>query len=503
MFKFTKKENKKKPRPKKLVKSYDENIDILKHIFSNDDTIIFREFQIQLKKQAKMCIVFSIGMVDSQMINQDIISPVLAERLEEKKGRDIVDIVGRQIITTSNVLKTSDIGIITDAIISGEAILLIGDSNEALHVSAQGYKTRNIDIPLSEPNIRGPKEGFSEDIVTNISLIRRKITNPELKFQFKELGQQTKTKICICYMQNLASDNIIDELYRRLDKIDMDGIIDSGYIQEFIRDAPLSPFKTIGDTEKPDKVVANMLEGRIAVIVNGSPSVLTLPFLFMEYFQASEDYYNNFWFGSFNRFLRCFSVILSSAVTSMYVAITTFHQEIIPTPLLLSISASREGLPFPTVVEAIGMMLVFAILREIGIRMPSPMGSTLGFVGAVILGQAAVSARFISAPMVIIVGITGISTYLLPKMIMPINVVRLSLLVLSAFLGVYGFILGTIAVILHLVTIRSFGIPYMLHIGSLKVQDIKDTALRLPWWYMKYRPKIIGRKNAARIKGRT
>jgi len=502
-FKGKNKKNQDNEQTNSLTESYEKNIAMLQNIFSNDDTIIFRELNKQLKKDIRICVIFARGMVDSNTINRDIILPILSACFNKNTDKNIIDIISKEIIVSANLSRISDVDRIIGSILTGESVVLIENSCEAMAICTQGFKTRSIQEPISEKSIRGPRQGFSEEMIVNTSLIRRRINNSDLKFEFSVMGKQTKTKICICYMDNLVNKKILEELYKRLNDIDIDAILDSGYIQEYIQDSRLSSFKTIGNSEKPDKVSANILEGRIAVIVDGTPSVLTLPFLFVEYFQSSEDYYNNYWYGSFNRFLRYFSFFLSTSVAALYIAVTTFHQEIIPSPLLLSISASREGLPFPSIVEAVVMIFTFEILREVGVRMPSPMGSTLGFVGAIILGQAAVSARFISAPMVIIVGLTGISSYLLPAMIMSLNIVRILLLLLTAFLGGYGYVLGVIAVSLYLMTLRSFGVPYMLHIGSLKLQDIKDTTMRLPRWYMNYRPKIIGRKNPVREKGRT
>lgn len=288
------------------------------------------------------------------------------------------------------------------------------------------------------------------------------------------------------------------ELDNRLDKIDIDAILDSGYIQQLIQDSPLSIFKTIGNTERPDVVAAKLLEGRIAVVVDGSPDVLTLPFLFMEYFQEADDYYLSYIFASINRFLRGLGVFFSTSIPAIYAAIITFHQEMIPSPMLLSISSSRQGVPFPTIVEMLILLFAFEVIREAGMRLPSPMSQSVSIVGAIIMGQAAVEARVFSAPMVIVVSVTGITGLLTLKLKGATIVIRLILLMLSGFMGLYGYTFGVSGFFIYMFSLRSFGVPYMLEYGSINSVDLKDTFIRAPWWYMTFRPKQIAAKNIIR-----
>jgi len=296
----------------------------------------------------------------------------------------------------------------------------------------------------------------------------------------------------------MASEKILTELVERLDKIDIDGVLDSNYIQELIKDEPLSPFKTIGNTERPDVVAAKLLEGRFAVIVDGSPSALTLPFLFIEYFQVNEDYYQNYIFSSINRLLRIIAAYITISTPAFYVGLTTYQQEMIPEELLFSISASRRGVPFPTIVEAVVMILIFELLREAGTRMPESIGQTVNIVGALVLGQAAVEARFVSSPIIIVTALTGITGLITPKIKGPIISLRFILLFLSAVLGLYGYTFGVMGLFIHLFSMRSFGIPYMLRLGSLRPEDVKDTVVRAPLWFMYFRPQLLSPRNPLR-----
>ncbi|MDF2519531.1 MAG: spore gernimation protein, partial [Clostridia bacterium] len=313
-----------------------------------------------------------------------------------------------------------------------------------------------------------------------------------------QFGAETKTKICICYIENIVDKKIVEELHRRLDKIDLDGVLDVAYLAELITDDIATPFRGLGDTERPDVVAGKLLEGRVAILCDGTPIALTLPFIFLEYFNVNEDYYNNYFLATFNRAIRWLGFFLTSSVPAIYVALVTYHQEMIPTQLLLSISASRQGVPFPTIVEAIVMLIVFEIIRETSVRIPTAVGQTISIVGTLVIGQAAVEAKLVSAPMIIVAAITAITSYIVPRMQIELIITRFIFLFLSAFLGLYGYIFGCIILFIHLSSLRSFGIPYMLNIASLNKSDIKDTIIRVPWSSMKKRPELIAAKNRVR-----
>lgn len=483
----------------KLSSSLRKNLLLLKKIFSNDDTIIFKELSAD-HNGLKCGLVYSEPMIDSNLLNRDIINPILKHNNEKMIRESQIDYIKNSIISCGDIEKTSNLEKIVTSILYGSALLLVDNTSEVLLIEIIGFKTRNITEPMIESVIRGPRESFVENIIDNISLIKKRLIDSDLKFNFKVIGKRTRTKVCICYLQGLADNKMLDELNERLDGIEIDGVLDSGYIQELIKDSPFSPFKTIGATERPDRVVANILEGRIALIINGSPYVLTLPYLFMENFQMSEDYYTGYVFASINRLLRWVGFFISTSFPAVYVALATFHQEMIPTPLILSISAAREGVPFPTIIEVIIMLLIFEVLREAGARLPAPIGSTIGFVGAVILGEAAITAKFVSAPIVIVAALTGISNFLLPTMLGALNVIRFSLILLAAFMGLYGYVFGVVGLFIHLMSLRTFGMPYMLNIGSVNGKHIKDTIIRAPWRLMRLRPKLIGKDDMIRQK---
>lgn len=440
-------------------------------------------------------------MVNAEILNENILAPILRSNLKE--GIDIDNLfedIQNKVIVTSKLEAVADINQILPKIIYGDTLFLLEGYDQALVIHTKGWKARAISEPEAAKVVRGPREGFSESIITNLSMLRRKIKNPNLKMKFKEIGTQTLTSTCICYIEGLAMDSILKELEKRLDGIDIDGILDSGYIQELIRDEPFSPFETIGYSERPDAVAGKILEGRIALFVDGSPFVLTVPFVMVESVQSNEDYYNNYIFSSINRFMRTLSAILCVSIPAIYQALTTFHQEMIPTPLIISISASIQGVPFPTIFSMFAMLLIFDVLREAGTRMPAPIGQAINIVGTLVLGQAAVDAKLVSAPIVIVTALTGILTLMNLTLIGPVIVIRFFLLFLSSFMGVYGYLFGLFIVIIHLMNMRSFGVPYMLSYSSAKNHNWQDVWIRAPWWTMTLRPKIIGARNLVRQK---
>ncbi len=489
-----------------------QNIAMLKEIFKNDDTIKFREFDNKYSKALKYCVIYADGMINKQMVDEYIIEKLMSTNFEDIKTQqilspeNILDIIIKKVIIVGEGKKSKDIDETLKDMMYGDTIVLIDGIPETLVFDTKGWPVRAIAEPPSEKVVRGSREGFTESIMSNTTLIRRRVRNKDLKFEFMEIGTRTKTKVAVCYIEGLAKEEILKELKTRLQNINIDGVIESQYIDEYIKDAPLSLFKTIGNTESPDVVSGKLLEGRIAVLCDGTPFVLTLPYIFLEYFQVYEDYYNNYIYSSFNRLLRFLAFFLGVSVPALYIAVTAYHQELIQTSLLLSIYSSRLGIPFPIVVEAIVMLIGFDILREAGTRLPQPVGQAVSIVGALILGDAAVNARIISAPMVIIVAMTGISSFLIPKMIGVFMVVRLILLILASLLGLYGYMFGVMGLFIYLVSLRSFGVPYMAsmaNISNISSETIRDAAIRVPWWLMNYRPNLIpkDRRRQNKIKG--
>lgn len=478
-------------------KSLEDNKKMVMDIFVNDGTLITRSFENRLDNLAKCCIFFVNGMVKNEIINENIIKPIINFPLSKEK-KITLDTLQNYIIHSNEVKKAKDVRDAVNGIIRGDTILFLDSFEGALIINTLGWQTRAISEPEVEKVTRGPREGFNESLTTNLTLIRRKIQTTDLKFSFKTIGKTSQTKICLCYLDSIVDKSVLANINKRLDEIDIDGVLASGYITELIRDFRYSPFKTIGSTERPDAAAGKLLEGRIVIVVDGSPVVLTVPYIFIEYFQVSEDYYINFYFSSISRFLRILGFFISISVVPIFIAVIAFHQEMIPTSLAMSIAEARQGIPFPSIVEAFGLLVIFEILRETAARMPPNVGMTLGIVGALVIGQAAVEARFVSATMIIIVALSGITGLMIPKAKGASILLRTAFLLFASYLGLYGYIFGLIGLMIHLFTLNSFGVPYMSSLTSYNTQDLKDTVIRAPWWNMNFRPRYFAPNNKIR-----
>lgn len=470
----------------------EQNIRYLRDLFTGDDTLIFRDLENDRGEQTlRFCLVYADGMVNNRLMNQDVIRPLLEFVFRPDEGASLIDTVQLQAMFSNDAKKTDAVEELIQGIVYGDTVLLAEGCQQALILNTKGFTLRSIAEPESERVIRGPREGFNESILTNLSMLRRKIRTQDLKFKFLTFGRRTKTKGCICYLDSIVNHNVLTELERRLEKIDIDGTLDTNYITEIIKDASYSAVKTVGSTERPDIVAAKLLEGRVALFLDGTPVVLTVPYLFIEHFQSDEDYYVNYVFSSVDRILRVLAFILSLCLPADYVAMVTFHQEMLPTPLLMSIFTSRQGVPFPTSLEVLLMLVVFEMLRESGARMPGIMGQTLSIVGALVIGQAAVDAKIVSAPVVIVVALTGICGLMVSRLKGYVIIHRFFLLACACLLGLYGLLLGLLVLLTGLFGMTSFGIPIMPDIYTKGMQNYKDIYIRAPWWAMIRRPKFL------------
>lgn len=482
--------------PTSLSQSLKTNLDVLKGLIGKNYDVVIREFTFGEHRQVDAALIYLYGMTDQNTINENILKPLMFElRLKDNNAAlklDDIEMIRMTILSVGNVSKSTSIQTIVDDCLSGQTILLVNGCHEALVIMTADWKSRSVDEPKTESVVRGPREGFVENLLINTTLLRRRINTPDLILESMKIGQRTKTNVCIAYIKGIVNPLLIEEIKRRLNDIKTDSILESGYIEQFIEDSPFSIFSTVANTEKPDLAAANLLEGRAAIFVDGTPFVLTVPMLFIESFQSSEDYYSRPDFASLIRMIRYIAYIISILAPAAYVALTTFHQEFIPTPLLFTMAGAQEGVPFPAMVEALGMGVVFEILREAGIRLPRPVGQAVSIVGALVIGQSAVTAGLIGAPMVIVVALTAVSSFVVPAQTDSGGVLRIIFVILAGFSGGFGIMIGLIGVFIHLASLRSFGTPYLSPLAPLSTPDLKDTFIRAPLWAMITRPRTIG-----------
>jgi len=484
-----------------LHKELASNLTDLKNILGKSADIIFREFIIGIKKQTKAFVCFIDGLADKEIIDEYIVKPLLVnihiiDPEEKLLSYDLFTVLKDHVFNAVEIRQEKAFDEVLDAVLAGNTVLFIDGYDTVLVMSAKGGATRSIQEPETEMVVRGSREGFVETLRVNTSLIRRIIKNPKLMIEPFRLGTQTHTDINIAYIDGIANQKIVEEIKSRLNKMDTNSVISSGYLEQFIEDAPFSCFSTIANSERPEKVTAKILEGRVAILVNGTPFVLTVPHLFIENFQVTEDYSSKFYFASFVRLLRLLAFFITLTFPALYVALETFHQEMLPTVLLITAAATREGIPFPCFLETLFMSVVFELLRESGVRMPRQIGQAVSIVGALIVGDAAVRAGLISAPMVIIGAITTITSFVIPSLLEALIFFRLFLLMLSAVLGLYGFIVGIIILLAHVCSLRSFGTPYLSPLAPMIWKDLKDSFIMVPQRLMKSLPTSITWKNS-------
>ncbi len=462
----------------------DKDIKLIKNIFKKEATL--RMKKINARAENTVCAAFYLdGMASTRLVNESVVKPLL---LVNGIGDSISQVLKEQVLFAGECKAVTSVADMLRAVLYGDTLLLISGSRDALVINTKGWRTRGISEPENERVLQGPREGFDEAALLNLAMVRRRLLTPDLCTEAVRIGRRTETYVFICYLGSLTDEKMLKELKRRLSLIDIDGILDSNYITEQIRDCPGSLFKTAGTTERPDVVAARLLEGRIAIITDGTPVAVTVPYLFSENFQSDEDYYLNYTVSSVGRILRYLCFFLAISIPAVFIAAAAYHRELLPTSLAISLMQLRGGVPFPALTECIMLIFIFEILKETGIRMAQSLGHALSIVGGLVVGQAAVEARIISAPVLIVVALSGIAGLTVPRLKGAVFYLRLILVVLSALFGLYGYITGIAAVIISILDLKSFGVSSTVSLSRLTAQSLKDSVVRAPWRRMIKRP---------------
>nr|WP_258958944.1 spore germination protein [Paenibacillus tyrfis] len=474
--------------------SIKENKSYLEDLFKDCSDFVIREFRIE---QSLPAILFFVdGMAKTELVNETMKSLMILEG-----GEELIDNISDMTLPVSQIQKADNYADMLLSVLGGDTGLIVERNNKALLLGMRGMEKRSINEPDTESVVRGPREGFVENIRTNTSMVRRKLKTPHLKMKPMTLGRESNTNVVVTYLDDLADPSVVHEVVKRLEKINIDAVLESGYIEELIQDSTYSPFPQLQYTERPDVVAAALLQGRVGIMVDGTPFTLIVPFVFAEIMQASEDYYERYQIATLIRWLRYTFMVLSLLTPALYVAITTYHQDLLPTSLLLSVAAAREAIPFPAVIEALIMEVTFEALREAGIRLPKAIGSAVSILGALVVGQSAVQAGIVSAPMVIVVSLTGIASFTIPRFngAIAIRMLRFPILIAASLFGMYGILIMIMLIMGHLANLRSFGVPYLSPVGPLSSGDLKDILFRAPWWAMGQRPSFMPLQDSKRI----
>lgn len=463
--------------------------------------IIVRDFTIGTKPAIRGAVVFVEGLASRDTINTHILQPLmLLAHLSPDKVVDSPGDLIRQHLLPANQLETKkNFKDAIDTLLMGVTLVFIDGEPEVLVAETKGWEHRTVGHPTIEQVVIGPHEAFTELLRTNTALIRRRIRSPHLIVEALKVGRISQTDVALIYLADITNDKLVAEVRRRLQNIDVDYLSTTGQIEQYIEDNPFTLFNQMTTTELPDRAAAALSEGQVVLVIDGSPHVALLPIVYTNYFQAAEDYYLRGPFGSFSRFIRGMSIFFAIWLPSIYVAATTFHPEMIPTPLMLTVAASRENVPFPVFFEVIMMELALELIREAGIRIPSTIGPTIGIVGALILGQAAVAAGIVSPILIIVVAMTALAAFVVPDYSsqFAVRLLRFPMTVLAAMLGFVGTAAGTFVIATHLASLKSFGVPFLSPWAPSRKGSV-DLFWRGPLWLMERRPEHLRTKNHVR-----
>ena len=481
-----------KEKPIRLTADLAQNLQAIQKNVGQYSDFIYREILIHQKQKA--VVIYLDGMTNKDAIGEFIIKPLLLHPdtlSPEKKLEDIA----ASLLFIPNIKAATTVEDFLSTIYSGDCGLLVDGFATGIVTDIKGFALRGISEPSTEIVVRGSREGFVENMKTNMTLLRRRIKTKDLAFENLTIGTETGTNLCLAYIRGLASPELIQEVKKRLQAIKIDGVLESGYLEQLLEDNPFSPFATIANSEKPDKVAAKLLEGRIAIITDGTPFVLTAPMLFLENFQSAEDYYSRPYFASMIRCLRFLAFLIGVFAPAVYVAIVLYHHEVIPYKLMLNMWQAEYHTPFNSGLSVLLITILYEIVREAGIRLPRPVGAAISIIGGLVIGDMVVSAGLISAPVVIIVAFTAIAMFVVDAMTDAATLLRIGFLLLAWFFGFFGIMIGILVLLVHLSTIESFGVPYFSPFAPFQRTEMRDSLFRAPLWLLGRRPTFsVGSK---------
>ncbi|KEH91550.1 spore germination protein [Clostridium botulinum] len=459
--------------------------------------VVVKEIIIGKTKKIPAYVIYVDGEADKNLINKTVLNPLMLEVNEELElEEDLPDYLCKRYIPSSDTKVTTDLDELSKGIRTGNTGIIIDYLKSYIIVSSVGGQHRGISDSINEYSVKGTRESFVENIQTNISIMTRRIKEQGLTIENFKVGKRSQTDLAIMYIKDLVNEDALNTLKQRLNKIDIDSINSNGVLEQFIEGETYSIFPQVFNTERPDIVEANLMEGRIAVILSGVSQVITVPALFVEFFHGVEDYTQRFWVANFTRILRFLSILVIVTLPSIYLTVIKFNVELIPVQFIIPINQSRVGIALTPFTEILSMEIIVELLREGGMRLPSKIAQTLSIVGGIIIGQTAVEAKIVSPPTALIEGITVVSTFLIPNydMSLAIRLLRFVMLILANFLGIFGIAIGWFLIITHLYRLETFNVPYF----SMKQELLKDSFIRTSLKKMNKRPENIEKKNIIR-----
>lgn len=477
---------------------------VLFDLFEGCSDLKYNEIHLGTEHNISCIVAFIETTVENMLLDETVLGKMLTMLCTMKK-EEVYTSLEQNSFGVSDMAYFETMENAINGMLSGAALLLIDGFARAIKVSDKGYPGIGVSETDSEKVARGSNEGFANSIKTNTALIRKRIRSPQLKVKEKKAGVRSNTNISLLYMEGIAPDIVLAEIEKRLEGFEIDGVMDSGVIEQLSEERWLSPFPQFQTTLRPDRAAMCLLEGRVILLCDNSPVALILPTDYNSFIQTSDDYYNRFEIASLGRIIRYLASFFAMTLPGLYLAVTNFHTQILPTTLILSFAAARQGVPFPSVVEVILMELSFELLREAGIRLPGAMGNTIGIVGGLIIGQAAVEANIVSPVVVIVIAFTALCSFAIPneEFAAAFRILKFFFIGMCAWLGFFGFLIALLAVFLHLASLKSFGIPYLMPFAGADLtnyQDERDSLLRMPLFYLKKRPIFASRRNKTRLR---
>lgn len=462
----------------KISNKLDNNIIYMKQQFGASFDILYKETTI---KNNKAILIMDDGMCNNLQVIQQVVAPIFFAPEMPKKPHEQMDYIRDRATTGIDQTQTYDLDKAITDVLSGLVVLMIDEVDFALCFGVQGFPKRSIDDAQTEVQEKGAHEGFIETFKDNVALLRRRIRSPALKCEVQEVGKTSKTRVCVCYLSDRASPETVTSVKSKLNKALIDTVLGTGYLVPFLDTKNSSIFSGVGTTERPDVACAEMSEGRIVVLVDGTPFAIVVPYLFSENFQSMDDYNYRPFYATFIRALKFVSFLISILLPGLYVAICTFHQEVLPESMLYDMAAQESMTPFPVMIEAIIIHFIYEIVREAGLRMPKAVGHAVSIVGALVIGDAAVTAGLIAAPMLIVVALTAISSFVVSQLYQPVSVLRFAFMIIGGFSGFYGIVLGFGVVLVNICAINPYKTPYMAPVSPFSLGAFRDMIFRVSW----------------------
>ena len=493
---------KKLEESRKVSANLRENEKYLRNRLENCSDILIRPMRLGDKHKVD-CLMVYIEVAVSNMMLDDSALGKMINHFWEISPEDIQEFVRHNSLGIADVKKLENLDESIDAMLAGNAVFFIDGYDKAMKISSKGYPSTGVMEAESEKVLRGSREGFSDSVKSNSALVRKRLRDTRLKVEEYKIGVRSHTLTQVLYMDDLVHERLLEEVKERLEEFQIDGILDSGMLEQLTEDVWYSPFPQYQTTERPDRAVQEILNGKVVILCDNSPEALILPGNFSSFMESSEDWYHRFEMASFLRILRYLAVIMATVLPGLYLAVIRFHTQILPSALILSFAEAREGVPFSSVVELIFLELAFELIREAGVRVPGSLGNAIGIVGGLVIGQAAVEANLVSPIVVMIVALTALGSMTVPneEFAAAFRLVKYGFLILGGYLGIYGIVLGVYLVIGHLAGLISFGIPYLVPFIKKEQKGSRgEGVLRVPLRKRVLRPLYAREEQKIRLK---